>query len=131
MLTLQDNPTYSTNHFDVIELDSSSGFSYLLVFKSYTGPTHWLKTEKIFHDEFSGKVLLDRVLHVGNSKDRFIIYTVNNGIIQNHPGEVAELTRKNYLRVLSNSVLRGYPELVSNSILSSVQKKLLLQGLSI
>lgn len=131
MMTLQDKPVSSTTHFDVIELDSTSEFSYLLVLKSHTAPSHWLKTEKIFDLNFSGQIILDRMLHVGNSKDRFIIYSICDGNIQNYNGKVLELDRKDPLRVLSNSVLRNYPELVSNSILNSSQKKLLLHGLSI
>lgn len=131
MMTLQDKPVSSTTHFDVIELDSTSDFSYLLVLKSHTAPSHWLKTEKIFDLNFSGQIILDRMLHVGNSKDRFIIYSICDGNIQNYNGKVLELDRKDPLRVLSNSVLRNYPELVSNSILNSSQKKLLLHGLSI
>lgn len=131
MMTLQDKPAYSTNHFDIIELEPTSKFSYLLVFKSYTAPSHWLKTEKTFEDDFSGEIVLDRMLHVGNSIDRFVIYTVYNGVIQNYQGKILELNRKDSLRVLSNSILRGYPELVANSIINSTQKKLLQQGLSI
>lgn len=131
MMTLQDKPVSPTTHFDVIELDSTSDFSYLLVLKSHTAPSHWLKTEKIFDLNFSGQIILDRMLHVGNSKDRFIIYSICDGNIQNYNGKVLELDRKDPLRVLSNSVLRNYPELVSNSILNSTQKKLLLHGLSI
>ncbi|MFH5779043.1 type II toxin-antitoxin system RnlB family antitoxin [Heyndrickxia oleronia] len=131
MMTIQDKPVSSTTHFDVIELDSTSDFSYLLVLKSHNAPSHWLKTEKIFDLNFSGQIILDRMLHVGNSKDRFIIYSICDGNIQNYNGKVLELDRKDPLRVLSNSVLRNYPELVSNSILNSTQKKLLLHGLSI
>lgn len=131
MMTLQDKSVSSSTHFDVIELDSTSDFSYLLVLKTYTAPSHWLKTERIFDLNFSGQIILDRILHVGNSKDRFVIYSIHDGDIQNFNGKVLELNRKDSLRILSNSVLRNYPELVSNSILNSTQKKLLLHGLSI
>ena len=131
MMTLQDKPVSSTENFEVIGLESMSRFSYLLVLKSHTAPSHWLKTEKIFDVDFSGEVILDRILHVGNSKDRFIIYTVCDGTIQDYQGKILELNRKDPLRVLSNSILRSYPELIANSILNSSQKKLLLHGLSI
>lgn len=131
MMTLQDKPVSLTENFEVVELESISRFAYLLVLKSHIAPSHWLKTEKIFNVDFSGEIILDRILHVGNSKDRFIIYTVCNGAIQDYQGKVLELNRKDPLRVLSNSVLRSYPELIANSILNSSQKKLLLHGLSI
>lgn len=131
MMTLQDKPVSSTENIEVIELERFSRFTYLLVLKSHIAPSHWLKTEKIFNVDFSGEVILDRLLHVGNSKDRFVTYTICDGAIQDYQGKVLELNRKDYLRVLSNSILRSYPELITNSILNSSQKKLLLHGLSI
>lgn len=130
-MAIQDQLISSTKHFEIIEIDSISDYSYLLVLKSHTAPSYWLKTEKIFNLNFSGQIILDRMLHVGNSKDRFIIYSICDGNIQDSNGRALDLERKNPLRVLSNSVLRNYPELVSNSILNSSQKKLLLHGLSI
>lgn len=41
MMTLQDKPAYSTNHFEIIEIDFTSKFFYLFVFKSYIAPSHW------------------------------------------------------------------------------------------
>lgn len=62
------------------------------------------------------------MLHVGNSKYRFIIYTVHNGLIHDYQGEALELHCKDTLRLLSNSIFRSYPDLVANSILNKVQK---------
>ncbi|MEW9110739.1 MAG: type II toxin-antitoxin system RnlB family antitoxin [Cytobacillus gottheilii] len=131
MMALQDNPVSSTEHFDVIPLESTSYFLYLLVLKSHTAPSHWLKTEKVFDVDFSGNIVLDRMLHVGNSKDRFVVYKVIDGAINDYKGTILELDRKDPLRILSNSIFRNYPEMVANSILNSSQKKLLLHGLSI
>lgn len=131
MMTIQKISNFSTPHFDVVPINLISDYSYLLVFKSYTAPSHWLKLEEFFDSSFTGKVVLDRMLHVGNSTDRFIVYEVMNGKVQVVSGENIKLNRKHPIRMMSNDVFRKYPKLISYSILNSNQKKLLLHGLSI
>lgn len=131
MMTIQKVSNFSTPHFDVVPINLISDYSYLLVFKSHTAPSHWLKLENIFDSSFTGKVILDRMFHVGNSKDRFMEYEVINGKIKVSDGENIELARKHPIRIKSNDVYRKYPNLVTYSILNSNQKKLLLHGLSI
>ena len=123
--------SYLTDHFEVAPLNFMTDYSYLLVFKSYTAPSHWLNREPIFDSNFSGNVILDRMLHVGNSIDRFVAYEVVNGKILDFKGFPLEFNRKSPIRILANDVYRKYPNIVENSILNSNQKKLLLYGLSI
>lgn len=131
MMAIQELTNNSTNHFDVLPINHISNFDYLLVFKSYTAPSYWLEVESIFSGDFTGKVILDRMLHVGNSKDRFVIYNVVKGKIELNEKKVVEFKRKDPVRIQSNNIYRKYPDIVENSILSSTQKKLLLHGLSV
>lgn len=90
-----------------------------------------MKNEKLFERDFSGEIILDRMLHVGNSKDRFIKYQIVEGTVIDNSGVVINLDRKNDIRRMANEMYREYPEIIANSILNKSQKKLLLHGLSI
>lgn len=131
MMAVHDEKKSHSRYFDSLDLGKSAEQRFLLIFKSYTSPSYHLKNEKLFERDFSGEIILDRMLHVGNSKDRFIKYQIVEGTVIDDSGVVINLDRKNDIRRMANEMYREYPEIIANSILNKSQKKLLLHGLSI
>ncbi|MCC9274505.1 MAG: type II toxin-antitoxin system RnlB family antitoxin [Enterococcus aquimarinus] len=130
MNTMESINVEKTKYFEVLKLDDSE-FMYFFVLLSHISPSHLLKKEAVFCSDVSGKILVDRMLHVGNSRDRYVSYNIIHGNIEMESRKVEKVDRKSTLRMLGNSCYKSYPNLVNNSILNSTQKKLLLHGLSI
>ncbi|EGO7832343.1 hypothetical protein FH947_001911 [Enterococcus faecalis] len=130
MIVNKDKHIEKTEHFEIVRLKSSE-YTYLIILLTHYAPSYLLVEEVKFPSNFSGKILLDRMLHVGNSSDRYASYKVCDGDIKMDSIQREVFGRKNDIRVLGNSYYRKYPELIQNSILNTSQKKLLLHGLSI
>lgn len=131
MMAICEERKSCNEYFDILEIENDSNSCLLLIFKSYTSPIYHLKNEELFSEDFSGEIILDRMLHVGNSKDRFIKYSINNGKLEDDSGIVTIFERKSNVRRSANEMYRKYPKMISSSILNESQKKLLLHGISI
>lgn len=114
------------------ELDGNQDYSALLTPMSLESPfgliQHLLQEGTI---QVNGKILVDSVLTVGNNEDRFIEMIIDEGKIEVHTLSTITLSRQDCLRKLANEILREQPTVVDNSILNSLQKKMLLKGISI
>lgn len=77
-------------------------------------------------------VLFDALLYAGNTKDRFIKATYSNGKFDEESFEFFHVPKKDTIRKQSFAFYQKRPELIQNaSLLNSIQKKLMLKGLSI
>jgi len=130
MIISKNKHIEKTEHFEIVRLKNNE-HAYLIILLTHYSPSHLLIEEVKFSPDFDGKILLDRMLHVGNSNDRYVSYDVCEGNIKLDTIQRERFDRKNDIRMLGNSYYRKYPELIKNSILNSSQKKLLLHGLSI
>lgn len=114
------------------ELDGNQEYSVLLTPMSLESPVgliqHLLRDGTI---QVNGKVLVDSVLTAGNNENRFIEMKIDEGKIAVHTLKTISLIRQDFLRKLANEILREHPAVVENSILNSLQKKMLLKGISI
>lgn len=118
------------DYFEIVNGDNSV-YDYILILLSSNAPTYGLRNHVDFLSDYSGKILLDNLLHVGNTGDRFIEYMVKNGQVIIETRKVVSIDRKSKLRKQSNSVIKSHENIVANSILNNTQKKLLLAGISI
>lgn len=92
---------------------------------------YWVELEDDLKKEnITGKVLVDCLLHCGNSSDRFFEVDFNNSLEKSSARSVS-LDRENYFRKLSNQIVAKNPQIIKNSILNNYQKKLLLNNISI
>lgn len=116
----------------VIEFLNDSSYFAILTTLSSEDPVDLLKDFKADNYlKFSGKVIVDNILHAGNNSDRFMELCCDNGKIDYNSLNFVEIARKDALRIKANNTLRQYPYIVNNSILNNSQKKLLLHGVSI
>lgn len=117
-----------------VEVLSDSIYCALLTTLSCENPLSIVKenfelTE--LHTEECQKIIVDCILHAGNDCDRFIELPVSNGKVDYNSFVTVELERHNTLRIKANDTLRKHPDVINNSILNSMQRKLLLKGISI
>ena len=99
----------------VIGMSSQSPFSYLNEIE-----------QDLINDRIHGKVLIDCLLHNGNTSNRFLEIEFDNGFNMSSARTVS-LNRENYFREFSSSKLAAFPEIIKNSILNKNQKDLLLR----
>ncbi|SUY46516.1 Uncharacterised protein [Clostridium putrefaciens] len=79
----------------------------------------------------SEKILFDMILCRGNTTDRFIQCRFNGNSLVTSSMEVLNLNKKHNIRKLSTNYLVTDREKVENSILTSIQKKMILKGITI
>lgn len=107
-------------------------YSALIIGIAHESPLSYLETleDELKNNDIEGNILIDCLLHNGNSKDRFIkIYF--DDIFDMTSAVIVDLARDNFLRQYSSRVLSEYPEIVANSILNKFQKNLLNNKISL
>lgn len=114
IIYLQDNPYIAV----IVYLDGVDIIKELLI----------LNTKKNIK---AGTYLIDCLLILGNTADRFIEIEHDGERFLTEAAKSILIDRRNLARVESCKYLRKEREIVNNSILTSVQKKLLLQGVTI
>ena len=77
------------------------------------------------------KVIFDMILCRGNTKDRFIECIFDGHYLQENSMEVLTVNKKHDIRKISTKFLSNNRELVENSILTSVQQRMILKGIVI
>lgn len=77
------------------------------------------------------RVLFDMILCRGNNGDRFIKCDFDGNLLLKDTMEVVALSKKDILRKISINYLANEKRKVENSILTSVQKRMILKGISI
>ena len=75
-------------------------------------------------------IIFDHLLHNGNNSDRYILVNWN---IKNtySSADKIDVPKKDIVREISCNYFKTRPELIENSILGSVQKKMILKGIVI
>lgn len=118
------------DYFEIVDGDNVM-YDYLFILLSSNAPTYGLRNHVNLSIDYNGKILLDNLLHVGNTSDRFAEYAVKHGQVIIESKKIVSLDRKSELRKHSNNVIKSHENIVVNSILNNTQKKLLLAGISI
>ncbi|WP_405316143.1 type II toxin-antitoxin system RnlB family antitoxin [Faecalibacillus faecis] len=77
------------------------------------------------------KVIFDMILCRGNTKYRFIECIFDGHYLQENSMEVLTVNKKHDIRKISTKFLSNNRELVENSILTSVQQRMILKGIAI
>lgn len=76
------------------------------------------------------RVLFDMILCRGNNADRFIKCDFDEKLLKNTM-EVVSLSKKDVLRKISVGYLSKEKDKIENSILTSIQKKMIIKGIGI
>lgn len=77
------------------------------------------------------KVLFDMILCRGNTRERFMECTFDGHYLQKSTMSVLTVNKKHEIRKISTEFLVNNKQLVENSILTSIQKRMILKGIAI
>ena len=78
-----------------------------------------------------GSILIDNLLHSGNTKERFIEARFENQSFDMNSFKFANISKKSPLRKIICDWLKENPENLESSILTTTQQKMILHGLVI
>lgn len=119
-----------TKDFLIADL-SGSDYDKLVIFKHCECNIHCI--EDHITDGFTGIILIDMMTKMGSkNNDRFLEIRVIKGKLEVDSLAFVKFKRKDDIRVLSNRTLVQYsPDTLVGSVLTIVQQKMLLKGLSI
>lgn len=90
-----------------------------------------LLEEDIYADNLDGKILLDTLFHDGNTENRFIEFTANKGVLNWDTIKFVGIERRGEIRKQIARFLSETPEILDQSILTRVQKKMISKGIGI
>ncbi|BES64791.1 hypothetical protein SANA_12300 [Gottschalkiaceae bacterium SANA] len=115
-----------------IFLKSTEGFKVLITMRNSEAPLQYFRSieRELSELDVSGEVLLDQMLHVGNTEERFISMIIKGKNIDESSLRFVRLKKSSEYRQLTCKLLKE-ERLVENSILSKIQKKMILKGMSI
>lgn len=77
------------------------------------------------------KVLFDMILCRGNTRERFMECIFDGHYLQKSTMSVLTVNKKHEIRKISTEFLVNNRQLVENSILTSIQKRMILKGIAI
>lgn len=116
--------------YKLLKLNSDTEYVYLVVMCTANSPYDYLDSISIDLGKinFSGKVLLDQMMHTGNTEKRFIKFDFDKHNLLN--GEYVNIKkdssyRKTVCEYLQNS------NYLDGSILTSIQRRMIQKGITI
>lgn len=87
--------------------------------------------DRVNKSNIHGKIIIDTLFHVGNVKDRFIEVCSVNGNLDWSSAQIANISKQDEIREVIARTLKKFPDIINNSILSNIQKKLISRGVGI
>lgn len=118
--------------YDIIKLEDSE-YNGLVIMCSANSPKAYLSLiySELKEKNVHGKIIIDEILHVGNTNKRFMYFEFNeNSLLDDVKIKFVDIKKGNTLRKISCEYLR-VNGLVEYSILSSIQKRMINIGIAI
>ncbi len=115
--------------YKIIPLCIAQEYIYLIILCDSHSPYDYIKD--IAHDVLkkgSGNILIDQLLHVGNTNKRFISFTLHDGEL--HDGVIAAIPKGSPYRKTTCEFLKDN-SVMDSSILTSIQKRMINKGIVI
>lgn len=119
--------------YSIIKLEDNLEYTKLIIMCTANSPFDYISMikEELNREKVNGKILIDQILHVGNTKKRFIsLYYKVNEMEKDEFMKFADISKDSLYRKLSCEFLKEN-ELINHSILSSIQKKMINKGINI
>lgn len=116
--------------FEIISLNNKTEYNALIVMCTSNSPYDYLSNIADCLSNFSDdtKILVDEMLHVGNTNERYIEFTIKNGELIN--GKFVKIAKTSEYRVASCGFFKGN-NLLEGSIVSSIQYRMIKKGITI
>lgn len=119
------------NKFCIAESLNDSNFSALLLLTNSDAPlTPISELEKAVSSLEDGCILIDQILHSGNTDERFITMYISDGKIISDSISFKLIPKGEYIRNISRDLLCQH-NLIKSSILPTIQKRMLQKGIAI
>lgn len=117
------------NNFDIIKIKEES-IEILIVMKTSDSPFDYVDElqQELVEINFSGNIVIDGLLHSGNTEERFIRGFFNGHTFDNTKFRFENIARKSILRNYICEYLKSDEELLMYSGLTMKQQKLILKG---
>lgn len=107
---------------------------YIIFSTSYISPLKYIKEiekELLKQANEEVEVIFDLILSAGNSKERYGMAIYNGKQFDRKSFKYINISRTDKLRIFSTQYYAKYNSFVENSILNSIQKKMLCEGICI
>lgn len=116
-------------NYKIVALNDEQKYEYLIILCNSNSPYDYIRDISNNLDKTkSGDILIDQILHVGNTEKRFMAFQFNRGKIEN--GNFVNVKKNSKIRKLTCNFLND-AGLVDGSILTSIQARMIKKGLVI
>ena len=125
------------NGFFAIKESQSERYDFLVLSTKGENVLNRLgEVEKEISNRFKAgkksRILFDTLLYAGNTPDRFIHADYNDGAFDRNSFEFVNVPKKDHLREQSLNFFIDHSKYIENStMLNSIQKKIILKGITI
>jgi len=115
--------------YKIVPLEDEQLYAYLIIICTSHSPYDYIDDiSKKLDTTKSGTILIDQILHVGNTEKRFMAFPFNEGQIKN--GDFVNIKKNSEIRKLTCNFLND-TGLVDNPILTSIQSRMIKKGIAI
>mgnify|MGYP000855195224 FL=1 len=117
------------NNFNIVNLNEENN-KVLIVMKTSESPFDFVSEfqEKLMEIQFSGIVVIDELLHSGNTEERFISGFFDGHSFDNSKFRFESIARKSMIRNYICEYLKSDKELMMYSGLTTIQQRLISKG---
>lgn len=134
----QESIEYQRSFYKIVAIPTIENYKYIIFSMSYLGVTDYLKSiiedlKQEYNENGKVNILIDNLLAVSNDSNRYIemVIDFDKMDIIYDSCKVYESPKNSELRKLSSNFFMNEPECIENSILNSIQKKMILKGIGI
>ena len=116
----------------LVEL-SNLEFECLVLATSYRNPFEDLALIefKLKEKNCSGNILFDMLGYTGDNSERFLTCEFDGEKLKRDTFKIICLSKKSIFRKMTNEYFMSYKELLDGTVLSSLQKKVMIDGINI
>jgi len=119
------------NDFEVITLENDIEYGYLIILNKSNSPYNYICSiaQSLNFRVNKSKVLVDQILHVGNTDKRYMEYSLNGDMLTE--GKFVKIAKNSIYRKISCEYFKGKSEIMEGSILTSIQQRMINKGIAI
>ena len=115
--------------YKIVPLEDEQKYAYLIIICTSHSPYDYIgDISKNLDTAKSGTILIDQILHVGNTEKRFMAFQFNGNEIKN--GDFVTVKKDSKIRKLTCDFLNT-SGLVDSSTLTSIQSRMIKKGIAI
>lgn len=115
--------------YKIVPLENEQTYSYLVIMCTSHSPYDYISDiSKKLDTSKTGSILIDQILHVGNTEKRFMSFQFNGNEIKD--GDFVTVKKDSKIRKLTCDFLNN-SGLVNSSTLTSIQSRMIKKGIVI